>query len=576
MAAVRAGGIPAHPTEEIELAAQLPMGIQASLRDSRFKVLDVVLIAAVCAAAAAVLGKDIARGGLIDPDASAHVMDGVLIHDWVLAGPKAWTDPMRFAREQYGHYPTLGIGGHYPPGFAVVEAAFFLIFGVSATTARLCVVFFGIAAAAGCFVFVRGFAERSTAAIASILLLAVPASTWWGRQVMLEVPLLAALLWAAVAFSYYLSVPGWKRFFVMCLAAGMTVLFKQSGVFLICAIAMTLTFLAIRGRIFKSHAAACVLVAVCVLGGTLATMDDACLKTVSGYVTHAPWSVASMLFYPRSLPELVGVFVLAAAMVGAVLSFYRVIDHTWFLAAWLLVGMAMVTTASLKTPRFAYVVIVPLVVWASMAFGRVLAVIPFPKWRNGVCIAIVVYVAYRGFERPVSDGPDFGAVVHAHQVQIKGEVVLFSGLRDGDFVFSVREQIPWRKCVVMRGSKLFYTCIAGPDLDMVPYSQTQEDLAETMRQFAFPQVFVERDNRVGAPQDDWLRTYLRESGEYAHVDSVLVQEAEGSAGVAVYVDVYRLARPRQRQVDHYDIPIPRTRESIRIDFPTAGISGFAS
>jgi hypothetical protein len=108
---------------------------------------------------------------------------------------------------------------------------------------------------------------------------------------------------------------------------------------------------------------------------------------------------------------------------------------------------------------------------------------------------------------------------------------------------------------------------------MVPYSQTPEEVAETMRQFAFPQVFVERDNRVGAPQDDWLRTYLRESGEYAKVDSMLVQGVEGSSGAKVYVDVYRLARPRQRQVDHYDIPIPRTRGFIRIDFPTAGIAG---
>ena len=93
---------------------------QPASSPGRITVADCTLLAALYAATAVVLGKDITLGGLADADSAAHAMDGVLIHDWVMAGPSAWLSPMEFARQQYGHYPTLGIGLHYPPGFAVV------------------------------------------------------------------------------------------------------------------------------------------------------------------------------------------------------------------------------------------------------------------------------------------------------------------------------------------------------------------------------------------------------------------------------------------------------------------------
>jgi hypothetical protein len=537
---------------------------------ARFALRDILLVAVVCTFAVLVLGKDISRGGLVDPDASAHAMDGILIHDWLLAGPEAWMSPMRFAREQYGHYPTLGIGGHYPPAFAIVEAGFFLVFGISATSARLCVLFFGMLAAAGCYAFVRALTDRVTALLAATLLMALPATTQWGRQVMLEVPLMASLLWAALAFSWYLKAPTWTRFVVMCLIALSSILCKQTGVLLICAIAMALTYCACRGQGPKSHAAASVAIGVVALIGVLLALDDACLKTVSGYDTQTPWSIASLLYYPRAIPAQVGWAVLIAAFAGALISFRRLGHHWWFLIAWLFVSLVMVTVASLKTPRFAYVVLVPMVVWSSVAGGRALNVISAVRLRTAVTTLLVAYVGWVGFRRPVPDGPGFGPVIAANKEKIQDQVVLFSGLRDGDFVFAVREHIPWRRSVVIRGSKLFYTCTAGPDLDMVPRVNSPHELSETMRRFAFRQVFVERENLVGTAQDEWLRTYLRESGNYSLESSLLVEGRNESCGRKIHVDMYSLVRPWERQVDHFDIPVPRTRDAIRIDLRNPG------
>ncbi len=527
---------------------------------------DWLIAAIVAVTAVLVFGKDFTRATFGDADASAHAMDGVLIHDWLSAGPDAWFQPMRFAEQQYGHYPTLGIGQHYPPGFAVVEAAFFGVFGVSAATARLCVAFFGALVAVGTFVFVRRFADRPTAVIAAILMIAIPGTTLWGRQTMLEVPTLAMLIWSAVAFSWYSQQRTWRRFWLMVGAALATILFKQTAVFLICAIAMTLTWSALRKRGAWSHAVCAIVLGFGTLAVTLLALDVASLKTVSGYDTFADrWGFRTLTFYLRTLPEHTGKIVLLASSAGALLSLRRLGDHWWFFASWLFVSFVMVTVASLKTPRFFYVGLFPIVVWAALLVGWCLRFVPRPRWQVSMAAIASGYIAWCGFTRPVPDGPEFGSVVSAARDRIEGRVVLFSGLRDGDFVFAVRERISWQKAVVIRGSKLFYTCVAGPDLDFVPYIDSPKQVAEVMRTFAFETVIVERDNRTGTAQDDWLREYLTDSGDYVQVGSYVAQRADSPCRSDLFVDVYALDRPWKRQVEHFDIPVPRTRRSIRVD-----------
>ena len=525
------------------------------------------LIAVIIAVTAVlVLGKDFTRTSFGDADASAHAMDGVLIHDWLSAGPDAWFRPMRFAEQQYGHYPTLGIGQHYPPGFAVVEAAFFGVFGVSAATARLCVAFFGALAAVGAYAFVRRFADRATATMAAGLLIAIPGTTLWGRQTMLEVPTLAVLIWSAVGVSWYFQQRSWSRFGLMAGAALATIFFKQTAVFLICAIAMTLIWSAARKRGSWSHAFCAIALGLGSLVVMLFALDDASLKTVSGYDTFADrWSARTLTFYLRTLPEHTGKIVLLASAAGALLSLRRLGDHGWFLASWLFVSLVMVTVASLKTPRFFYVGLFPIVVWAAILAGWCLRFVKHPRWQASAAVVATAYIAWCGFTRPAPDGPEFGSIVSAARDRIEGRAVLFSGLRDGDFVFAVRERIPWQKTVVIRGSKLFYTCVAGPDLEFVPYVDSPNEVSEIMRRFAFETVIVERDNRTGTAQDDWLREYLDDSGDYVQVGSYVAQSADSPCRSDLLVDVYALNRPWTRQVDHFDIPVPRTRRSIRVD-----------
>ncbi|MDZ7636872.1 MAG: hypothetical protein U5J83_01225 [Bryobacterales bacterium] len=59
-----------------------------------------------------------------DPDEPAHFLNGVMLLDYAKSG--LGEHPLRYAERYYAHYPRIGLG-HWPPFFAIVEAAWFLV-----------------------------------------------------------------------------------------------------------------------------------------------------------------------------------------------------------------------------------------------------------------------------------------------------------------------------------------------------------------------------------------------------------------------------------------------------------------
>ncbi|MBI1825717.1 MAG: glycosyltransferase family 39 protein [Planctomycetes bacterium] len=552
--------------------------------------IDAFLMVLVCIMAVVALGKGINRGGLADADSSAHLMDGVLIHDWLKAGPGAWLHPMEFAERQYGHYPTLGIGAHYPPGFAIVEAAFFFAFGISSTTGRLCIAFFGVMLASGTYMFARRLLGCSGAALASIVMLTMPATTLWGRQTMLEVPTMAAMVWGALLFQRYLDQPTAARLAAALAGAFCVLAFKQTAIVLLGTIVLTMCALSMFRVIPFRHAAIMLVAGLATLLAVCLSLDNASARTVSGYDTFAgAWSWSALLYYARIMRYQTGTIVLLAALPGVCIAIWQVRDlsdasHSndrrnfktlsnvafarsiWlFVAAWLVVSYVLATAVSLKVQRFIYVGLFPLAVFASLTACVIIRFIPTAPGRATISVAAAACVLIPAIERPVRHSPEFADVITAHREAIKGKAVLFSGLRDGDFIFAAREQLGVQNSIIVRGSKLLYTCTAGPRLDLVSYAQTPDDVRDTMRRFAFETVVVERANRVGTKEDQMLRDYLASSGDYKRVAEHRLEVTPGSACGAVWVDVYSLDQPMERQVQSYEVPIPRTGRSIRVD-----------
>ncbi|MEK6675481.1 MAG: glycosyltransferase family 39 protein [Planctomycetota bacterium] len=573
---------------------------------------DYLCLFLIVVATVIVLGRQITVGGLRYGDASVHAMDGVLIHDWLQAGPNAWTHPISFAEQQYAHYPTLGIGTHYPPGFAFVEAFFFAMFGVSAVTARMCVIAFGLLATTTTYFFARHLAGRVAGAIASIALLTMPATVEWGRQTMLEVPTMAALCTSAWLFARYLRQPTTARFTLVLLSAITAIVFKQTAVFLIVS---TATCFVIGGKRKRtSHlCVACLMAALTVIAVWL-SLDNHAAQLLRGDATYSNlWSFHVLTGYLQILPDQLGWPILLCSGVGLVVSLIRHRVFGIYLVAWFIACHALLAIADFKYNRYIYPALFPFAIWAALGIDAALK-LPLLRARSktrseprplgsgpkselrandsfnmsgaratqqseglertprrfAIALTMILCVTACGISwtQATPIRPDYGSIITAHRTQFTGQAIFFHGLRDGDFVFAARQHLPWRSGVVIRGSKLLYTCNSRPNLDFEPRVQSPDELANLMDQYAFRYVVAEREDRLGIPQVQWLQNYLTYSGAYQLIASHPMQADSTPRKCDVTVDVYQSTRSPDSSPTSLDIPIPRSNRTIRVDLPS--------
>ena len=526
---------------------------------------DLVICAGLLLLATVVLGKGMTIGGPRWGDVGTHVMDGVLIYDWVCAGPTAWVDPLGFAERQFGHYPTLGIVGTYPPGFATVEACFFAVFGVSVVTARLCVLSFALALAGGVFVLVRRFSGRLSAACAVLGLLAMPNVVLWSRQAMLEAPTLAVLVWSAVAVCHYREHPCWRRLVCWVFLTVTAVMFKQTAAFILAPYGVLLVVWTIRRRSPWSHLVAAAVVSLGTVGGYALLISSGgksmplVLEVIAcGRSPLEMLSVESWLAYLHWLPDQTGWVVLALGALGLVLTRRRHGMLGTLMVLWFISVYAQFSLIQHKEPRYFFFGLLPIAVFAGAAAGTLVATLRRHRLRLTAVATLAALAGAFGYAQPIPYRPDYGTLVMAHRDRIVGQVVLFDGQRDSDFILSVRQHLGRRKCVILRASKLLYACASVPGYRFQSFTESRDQVDATLRDFAFDSVFVERHPRMKLAEEKLLRESLDASGDYTLAASHTLRAGPGilsSPATEVDVDVYLPRHPMARRTESYQIPV---------------------
>lgn len=393
-------------------------------------------------------------------DAPRHAMDGAFYYDMARALPlkhlKQW------AIDYYLQYPAV-TALTYPPLFALVEAVFFGILGISHATAQLTVTVFLLLAAYGAFFLARMWMSGAAAFATALLFIATPVMALWGRQVMLEVPTFAFLLWSAYCLFRYIGSPRPLYLYltvVLILAATYT---KQPAIFILPCYLVTLwsvdgKALLRRAEFWWSFALfACAIVPLVVytwLWGR-ANMQQA---IGGGWVKHsrisgATWTYIAGFEWPRQ----VGWVVLALGLLFTVGAFIR---EEWqppkpaflFLWTWLGTGYIFFTSIAVSSQRYTIFLIFPLITFAVLALIRVL------PHGVGTWIAVVVAAATLAHTLRTNHVPYVTGYQAAAEYVCSNappdSVVMFSGLRDGSFIFNVRSRPECKNLTVIRADKL--------------------------------------------------------------------------------------------------------------------------
>lgn len=431
----------------------------------------------------------VGAGNPLHSDASRHAMNGVVIHDYIAAGKLQ--SPVRFVEQYYNRLPALSMPFH-PPLFPAYEAAWFAVLGVNLFAARLAVA----VAVGACVVLLFRLVESTHGSVAlatavPVAFLALPMSSEIGHDVMLEFPALALLLGAMYCIRDLPRRMTLGSAVGFGLLGGAAVWTKQHTVFL-GLIPFVAIGLARCGRLLVRPP---VWVAA-VLMGTLVLLLLAVPQPSSskGFVHEIPLDEMfdivphNAVFYFRSVLQefgtVTGIAIVAATAVFLARQLSRggsspeLLYLAWSFAA---IGfLLLIGRYDTRYAVFAFSAFVVLGMAGLAAVGRRVAgsrgsaVAP-------IVVATLALVPSLASQPYTMSGPDRAA---EHVVAASARRILYCGIADGAFIFSVRTLDPSGQMTVIRGDKLPATAL------------TPVGIAEFTRRHGIDSVILHRTVKV--------------------------------------------------------------------------------
>lgn len=432
-------------------------------------------------ASVALLFSQAPRGGdFYWSDAPRHALNGVFVMDFIKAMPL--DDPAGYAYRYYAQYPALTIL-FYPPLFYAISAPFYAVFGVSQEAALLVVALHYIALGLGCWRLARYWLPATPSLAFAVLVLWLPEVAFWGRQVMLEVPAFAFLVWSAVAVMAYLrgGRVQWLYLGIALLVLGMYTKISVGYMGLVYA-ALVLRqcgWAALRNR---HHWWVALLAAAGLVPLALITLKfgQANVQSVAGIAdavtSRASWQ--GWVWYLRQIPSQTGWPLAVLGAGGAAVAAWRRMPGLglWWLS--FAMGYVFFSSIDLKEARHS-VFLLPTVVFLAVLLLHT----QLPR-RQGHWAMVALVLATAGltaWERPVFYVKGYAqAAAEMARLAPQGSTVLFSGYRDGAFVFNMRAQEERPDLQVMRADKLLLSVAVRRELGVEQKGLTEPEIAEAL------------------------------------------------------------------------------------------------
>jgi 4-amino-4-deoxy-L-arabinose transferase-like glycosyltransferase len=393
-------------------------------------------------------------------DAPRHAMDGVFYYELVRTLPL--THFKQWAIDYYIQYPAVTVLT-YPPLFALVEAVFFSLFGVSHMTAQLTVSAFFLATAYGAYFLARCWVGHIAALSTALAFIGTPIMVLWGRQVMLEIPTFAFLLWSAYFFCRYLGSGRPRDLYltaVLVLGAAYT---KQPAIFIVAAYLLTLCLvykkdILRRAEIWWSALLFAVGLTPLVVFTWLWGRANVQQAAGGGWVkvarlSQTTWEYVARYEWPRQLGWTLLVLATIYCLGAALRKQWRLPKPALiFLAAWMLTGYVFFTLIAVTSSRYTIFLVFPIVFFAILAIVRGLS------GKTASYVALLFAVASFAYTLVTNHVPYVSGYRAAAQyvcsMASPNSVIMFSGMRDGSFIFNVRSMPECKNLTVIRSDKL--------------------------------------------------------------------------------------------------------------------------
>ena len=325
---------------------------------------------------------------------------------------------------------------------------------------------------------------------------------FWGRQVMLDIPAYTFLIWATVVLMGYLErrEPRSLYYLALVLTAGLYTKLNIAFVIPVFFLAMWYTE---GNRIWrmKSFWGSTLLFGLLILPWVIVTIKfgQVNVGAVMGGQTAneaTRFSLENWLYYLKVIPDQIGWPVLTLASIYLLVS---IIKRDWRLPAtahglmlvWVVAGYVFFSMIALKEPRHSIFILFPLFLFAVLTLNRV-----FPKiYASTLALVLGVVVLGKSLlidQVPYIDGYREAADYIAMHAP-KNSSILFSGYRDGSFIFNLRSHEERRDLSVLRTDKLLLDVSIKREMGVNEKNVSNKDLLEKLS--AFNVAFVVNEPR---------------------------------------------------------------------------------
>lgn len=461
------------------------------------------------------------EAGIRWPDSPRHALNGAFVYDAMLAFP--WQDPLGWADAYYNQYPALTFG-FYPPLPSMMLVPFYAVFGVSTASsvglmaACMALLCFGLYSIGTRLV-------SPLAAIAGVLFLAGAHEVLiWGRQMMLETPMMMFVVGSLLFFMRYLdSAKAWELVLSAALMVAALYVKQTAGIYAVAMIAIGLwtTRGAMLARPHVWIVAAIAVVAMVPL--VLLQLKFAAFNVITVVertdigIDRNSWD--GVLFYPLRFVEITNVPFVVASIVGA---FWLIVNRRrlkggrdWMiLALSLVVGLVALWVIALKEPRHATPLLIPLALFAAAGVQAAMHLVPARAQLVGAALAVAAagLLAYQltAVKVQTVDGPQEAADwVMAHMPE--GGPVALSVSFDGPFIFRMRQHDPDRRFFVTRVDKMLLDILIMPELGLNPQDKSDAEIRELLDCGKFRYVVLEPRDFMSAPVMQRFKAILQEA-----------------------------------------------------------------
>ena len=393
-------------------------------------------------------------------DAPRHALNGVFVKDLVSAVPG---DPRAWAMQYYVKYPALTIL-FYPPLFYLISAPFYAVFGVSHATALAVVLVHFFALTLGLYFIARLWLDWASSLAVGLAALGAPAIALWGRQVMLDVPVTAFAVWSVLAGLHYLRSQRPQYLYAAIVLLLCAVYTKLNAAFLFIPLATAiLAQRKLKAFLDPQIWLAAMFATLGMIPAIILTLKFGAANVQSVVDTNLgiqqTGRLARWLWYGRRVPETVGwpITIVAAAFPILWIIGRRPKGMTGsealLLAGWYLTGYVMLSVIELKEVRDAVIIAPALVLFAALAWRAAAgtASLSSAVFLMGAIAIAATTIVFDQVPR-VAGYREAASWIAQHAP--RGAVVVFSGERDGSYVWNMRTMQQRPDITTVRSDKL--------------------------------------------------------------------------------------------------------------------------